>query len=92
MELIDTIGMMKSADFKERFKAEYAQLLIRYIKLVKMVRKLRENKLEFLPNTTKQIYDIQLEAMEKYLNALVIRAKMENIDLTEINKIKEEQN
>ena len=31
--LIDTVEMMASADYKERFKAEYAQTKIRYEKL-----------------------------------------------------------
>lgn len=30
MELKDTVEMMLSADYKERFKAEYYQLKIRY--------------------------------------------------------------
>ena len=33
MELKDTIEMMNSADYKERFKAEYYQTKIRYEKL-----------------------------------------------------------
>lgn len=36
MELKDTIEMMQSADYKERFKAEYYQTKIRYDKLHKM--------------------------------------------------------
>ena len=34
MELNETIEMMQSADYKERFKAEYYQLKIRYAFLV----------------------------------------------------------
>ncbi len=37
MELKDTIEMMNSEDYKERFKAEYYQTLIRYNKLSEMV-------------------------------------------------------
>lgn len=33
MELKDTIAMMQSEDYKERFKAEYYQIVIRYQKL-----------------------------------------------------------
>lgn len=33
MELKDTVEMMNSADYKERFKAEYQQVVIRYKKL-----------------------------------------------------------
>lgn len=32
-ELRDTIEMMNSGDYKERFKAEYYQIVIRYQKL-----------------------------------------------------------
>ena len=34
-DLKDTAEMMNSKDYKERFKAEYAQLVIRYDKLQK---------------------------------------------------------
>lgn len=36
MELKDTIELMNSSDYKERFKAEYLQVKIRYDKLHKM--------------------------------------------------------
>ena len=35
MELKDTVELMNSKDYKERFKAEYLQAKIRYDKLVK---------------------------------------------------------
>lgn len=38
-ELKDTIEMMGSADYKERFKAEYYQNVIRYEKLRAMLDK-----------------------------------------------------
>ena len=37
MELKDTVSLMQSADYKERFKAEYYQLVIRYKKLKAML-------------------------------------------------------
>lgn len=37
MELIDTIQMMQSEDYKARFKAEYLQAKIRYDKLDEMM-------------------------------------------------------
>lgn len=36
MELKDTIELMNSTDYKERFRAEYYQTKIRYDKLDKM--------------------------------------------------------
>lgn len=35
MELKDTVEMMTSSDYKERFKAEYYQLKLRYNKLLR---------------------------------------------------------
>lgn len=37
MELNDTVEMMNSEDYKERFKAEYYQTVIRYGKLKNML-------------------------------------------------------
>lgn len=37
MELKDTVEMMNSSDYKERFKAEYQQVAIRYQKLKDMM-------------------------------------------------------
>ena len=42
MVLKDTIDLMNSSDFKERFKAEYYQLKIRHEGLSKMLEKYRE--------------------------------------------------
>ena len=42
MILADTIEMMNSEDFKERFRAEYFQLKIRYQKLHDMVVKIEK--------------------------------------------------
>ena len=39
MELKQTVEMMNSADYKERFKAEYMQVVIRYKKLANMLGK-----------------------------------------------------
>lgn len=39
MELADTAEMMMSKDYKERFRAEYCQVVIRYQKLKAMLEK-----------------------------------------------------
>ena len=49
MELKDTISMMTSNDYKERFKAEYYQVKIRHEKLVAMVNKWDSGELNFVP-------------------------------------------
>ena len=41
--LVDTIAMMVSEDYRERFKAEYLQLKIRYKKLNDMIERWDSN-------------------------------------------------
>lgn len=77
MELKDTIELMQSEDYKERFMAEYQQLSIRYKKLKKMYD--NWDNLNFLPRCPKSIYKMQLEAMEKYLAILEARAAIEEV-------------
>ena len=80
-ELKETAAMMCSPDYKERFKAEYLQLAIRYEKLEKMVMDWEEGKLSFTPRCPKATYELQLEYMRKYLSVLIMRAQIEGIDL-----------
>lgn len=81
MELKETAEMMQSADYKERFKAEYHQTKIRYEKLHKMVVKYEANKLEFTPSCDIEILKKQKAAMGQYLYCLEVRAAIENIEL-----------
>lgn len=81
MELRDTVEMMNSADYKERFKAEYYQTAIRYGKLKAMVDKYNNGTLEFKPTCPMSIYDIQLRAMRDYLTILEARAVIEGVEL-----------
>lgn len=83
MELKDTIKMMESADYKERFKAEYYQLAVRYRKLSEMLEKWDSEKLDFSPTCPRSTYNIQVKAMTDYLAILEARAVMEEIDLSE---------
>ena len=83
MELKDTITMMQSADYKERFKAEYYQVKIRYEKLKNMIEKWDKGELTFIPTCPRETYDFQLKSMKEYLSILIIRAKIENIYLGE---------
>lgn len=49
----DTIELMNSSDYKDRFKAEYYQLKIRYTKLHAMLVKLEAGKLDFTPSSSR---------------------------------------
>ena len=79
MKLNETIEMMTSSDFKERFKAEYYQLKIRLNKLAQML--LKYNELDFTPNCSFDLLNGQLKIMEVYMDYLEERAEIEGIEL-----------
>lgn len=73
--------MMQSAEYKERFKAEYYQVLIRYQSLVGIIEAWDNGTLDFTPTCPRSIYDLQLRAMKDYIAILEARAVMENVKL-----------
>lgn len=81
MELKDTIEMMVSVDYKERFKAEYLQLKIRINGLRNMLKKYKAGTLPFTPSCSYDLLNGQLKAMELYATYLEERAEIEGIDL-----------
>lgn len=81
MELKNTVEMMNSADYKERFKAEYYQTKIRYEKLHKMVVKYEAGMLNFTPKCSIELLKQQKSFMGQYLYTLEIRAEIEGIEL-----------
>lgn len=81
MELKDTVQMMQSEDYKERFKAEYIQNVIRYQKLKSMLQKWDKGELNFNPMCPKSTYNMQIKAMTDYIVVLEARAVMEGIEL-----------
>lgn len=81
MTLKDTVEMMNSDDYKERFKAEYYQLVTRYRSLKSMLTKWDEGTLNFEPTCPRNIYNTQIKAMVDYIEVLKARAIMEGIDL-----------
>ena len=70
---------MRSGDYKDRFIAEYRQLVIRFKKLRKMVE--NWNNLDFLPECPKAAYNMQLKAMAEYIAVLEVRAAIEHISI-----------
>ena len=81
MELRDTIDLMTSSDYKDRFRAEYVQLKIRYDKLMNMCLKWDKDELNFKPTCPREIYTEQLRYMFSYLCVLEERAQLEGVDL-----------
>lgn len=79
--LNETVDGMCSTDYKERFVAEYNQLVIRCTGLRNMLDKWDRNELEFVPTCPRSTYNMQIEAMTNYIAVLEARAAMENITL-----------
>lgn len=82
MELKDTVDMMLSDDYKERFKAEYLQTKIRHQKLHDMCIRYAVGKLGFTPSCSLELLKEQKSMMGGYLNAMEKRALIEGIDLS----------
>lgn len=89
MELKDTVELMTSTDYKERFMAEYSQLVIRIKKLEKFINLIKapdhcavEGRFN-VPKHDCSVYLLseQLEVMERYAKILRLRAVIENVDL-----------
>ena len=100
MELKDTISMMTSIDYKDRFIAEYRQTKIRYEKLKDLntrieasyntsnIRFSEENVREIempIHKCPSRILSDQQHIMGEYLHVLELRAVIEGIDLKEKN-------
>lgn len=79
--LADTAEMMNSADYKERFKAEYHQTKIRYEKLHRMCIKYEAGTLDFTPTCCLNLLTEQKRHMGEYLKCLEIRAEIEGVTL-----------
>lgn len=82
MELKDTIQQMLSEDYKDRFKAEYYQVKIRYDKLVDMLDRWDKGQLLFSPTCPRELLWRQVTVMEDYMDLLIERSIAEGIDLS----------
>lgn len=81
MKLSETVQIMVSEDYKERFKAEYLQLKIRMEGLSNMLEKYRKGTLNFKPSCSFELLQSQLFSMKKYSKYLEERAVIEGIEL-----------
>ncbi len=66
---------------RERFKAEYYQLKIRFCGLMNMLSAWDNDKLTFEPTCPRSTYELQVRSMRDYLTILEMRAVMEQIEL-----------
>ena len=91
MKLSDTISMMTSEDYKERFKAEYYQLNERYERLKALNTKIEAAEQarcvcnydieEPKHDCPRFVLEEQERIMSQYLHVLEVRAVIEGIEL-----------
>ena len=70
MELERLIELMKSEDYKDRFRAEYYQLEDRIDKLANMLEKYKAGTLNFTPSCSYELLSYQLQTMNAYKRVL----------------------
>ena len=80
MELKDTVDLMLSPNYKDRFTAEYRQLCIRALKLEIFIDNYRNGRLSFKPTCSIELLEQQLDIMKSYIAVLEERARIENIE------------
>ena len=79
--LKDTVELMSSEDYRERFVAEYKQLVIRYKDLRSMLDKWDRGELNFDPVCPRSTYNMKIKVMTEYIAVLEAMAVMEGIVL-----------
>ncbi len=81
MDLKDTVDLMNSEHWENRFLAEYRQTKIRAERLHRMIVKAQAGTLDFKLNCPVCLLEAQEAAMREYLRILEIRAEKEAIDV-----------
>lgn len=81
MELFDTVDLMNSANYKDRFIAEYYQVKVRLDKLLSIIDRYNKGILDFVPSCPISVLENQKDSMQKYVDILLERASIEGIEL-----------
>ena len=81
MQLKDTIELMTSDNWKDRFVAEYLQTKIRYEKLHKMIVKRETGVMPFETPIPLKSWETQIWHMGQYLHELEKQASLHGIEL-----------
>lgn len=85
MELNETVELMNSEDYLDRFEAEYKQLSIRVQGLERMLYMYDMDKLSFEPKCSRELLASQALSMRTYQAILEERARIENIQLYQVD-------
>ena len=85
-DLSQTVELMKSEDYKDRFIAEHCQLAIRVKRLERVLTRIKDKTAPdcFEPTCPIEKLAEQLCYMQNYLSVLDERAFIEDIDLPEV--------
>lgn len=85
-DLSQTVELMSSNNYKERFIAEYAQIEIRTKRLERVLKSLEDNTCPkcFTPTCDIEILKSQYKTMNAYRATLIFRAAIEEIELPEV--------
>lgn len=81
MELKDTVKLMESDNYKERFKAEYFQLKTRIERLYNLLNRNADDNIDGSP---RKLLIRQYNIMNNYLYILMCRADCEGINIMEV--------
>lgn len=84
MELKDTIDLMTSPDWKDRFLAEYLQVKIRYEKLHRLIVRREVGMIDFNTSIPLESWKEQAKHMGLYLNELEKQAVLHGIELPKV--------
>jgi hypothetical protein len=82
----DSVALMLSEDYKERFIAEYIQLVCRRDKLKSMIRSWEKGTLAFTPKSKINVLYRQILIMNRYILVLRKRAVDEGINLDQFEE------
>lgn len=80
-ELAETVALMPSDDYRDRFRAEYEQARARYERLCSMMARWDEGALDFEPACPRSVLESQRSAMLAYICVLENRADIEGVAL-----------
>ena len=85
-QLDQTVDLMRSESYKERFIAEYAQIAIRTLRLERVLKSIEDNTCPkcFEPTCDIEILKSQYKTMNAYRATLIFRAAIEDIELPEV--------
>jgi len=82
MELKDTVNLMLSDDWRDRLKAEWLQVKIRYERLIGAINMADQGKGKYRSAEGRAVLKSQRDSMANYMTMLELRMEDAGIDFT----------